>query len=495
MVSYWVNGEWVNAPPGSTELPDGVDPAAVTGVQVTVTSDEGTIVPGDGGSVVLGLEHRADLEDPPSEVTVQNDLAVIVTDEGQPSDPAEAVDDYTFDDASIPLETTKVFSPDPIAAGGQSTATLTATNTSNLTLDTLTITEPGADPNPFENGLTFDGFTDGVQWPSGATGATVSFTLASGEVIELDADAIDTLPAPPDGEVVGLTITFTGEIVPGGEAITPFTVTADPAQDAAEVEHLNQIVAQSTAPGGYTGEAEADDTLTTIEERLSVVVDKAISPSQIWSIPGEDVVVQLSGDLEDFPASTTDAHQIIVQDPADLANDGWYDAFAPTQVVATPIPDGATLTVEYFDGTEWVAIDILTGIAGPAIITEDLPPEVVANAQGLRFIYDSESGFAPGAGVSPNVVHELRSDYAGLDETIQNCAAASASNDRVEDEAEPAGCAEIDLTPPEPGPGADLLDKNWDTTAVNERSGPRWTRASMTPSTWSGCRPSATTRC
>lgn len=472
VVSVWVDGAWINAPPGSTELPEGVDPADVTGVRVTFTSSDGTIVPGEGGSVAIGLEHRDNVGDMPSDYVAENDLSVVVSSGEDSSDPAIAEDDYVFTQADIPLAATKNFSPDPIAAGTQSTATLTATNTSDLTLDTLSITEPGADPNPFESGLAFDGFTDGVQWPSGATGATIVYTLADGSEVELVADSPGTLPAPPEGaEVVGFTVTFTGEIVPGGEAIVPFTVTAGDDQDTEEVTHLNQIVTGSTAPGGYVGEAEAEDTLTTIVERLSVVVGKSISPQEILSIPGEGVVVQLSGHLEDFPASTTDAHQIIVQDPADPANDEWYDAFAPTQVVATPIPAGATLTVEYFDGTDWVAIDILTDVAGPAIITQDLPQEVIDNAQGLRFVYDSESGFAPGATVTPNVVHELRADHAGEAGEIQNCATAVANNDQLTSEADPAGCAEVTLVPPDTGPGGDLLDKSWDIAAVGERSG------------------------
>lgn len=254
VVSVWVDGAWINAPPGSTELPAEIDPADVRGVRVTFTSTDGSIAPGQGGTVDIGLEHRENVTEISEGYVVDNDLTVIASDEGASSDPAEAQAQYTFDNAEIPLATSKIFNPDTIVAGGQSTATLTATNTSDLTLDTLSITEPGADPNPFEHGLAFDGFTDGVQWPNGATGATITYQLADASEVELTAGAPHTLPAPPEGaEVLGFTVTFTGAIVPGAEAVVPFTVTvtADTEQDADEVDHLNQIVANSTAPGGY----------------------------------------------------------------------------------------------------------------------------------------------------------------------------------------------------------------------------------------------------
>src|SRR5690606_653259 len=142
--------------------------------------------------------------------------------------------------AEIDLAAAKQFDPDTIAAGSSSTVTIGATNTSDRTLETLTITEPGADPNMFTDGLTFDGWGDGVQWPAGATSASVTFDYADDTSETLDTDEVDTLPDPdPAKTVTGFTVEFSGEISPGAEATIPFTVTADVDQDADEVEHPN----------------------------------------------------------------------------------------------------------------------------------------------------------------------------------------------------------------------------------------------------------------
>ena len=415
-VDCWVDDGWVdgspNAPPAT--LPDGVDPADCAGLRVHfISTDDQGIPPGESGTITVELAQRDNIGDA-GEGPISNEVATTVTLDHETSDPAPASDDYVITSAELPLDASKVFQPDVIAAGGQSTVTLGATNSSDRTLTSLSITEPGGDPNLFENGLTFSGWTDDVQWPSGATGASVTYTYDDGSSETLTADSPDTLPDPPDGKVVtGFTVEFTGEIVPGAEASIPFTVTADETQADAEIQHPNSISAESNAPGGYHGEAEADDTLTTIEQRLAVEVAKEISPDEIFAIPGQEAVVQLTGKVSDFPESTTDAHQIIVQDPADLTNAGWSDAFAPQTIAETPIPADATLTVQYYNGTEWVDVPGMVDLEGPQIFTGDLPPEVQENAQGIRFVYESEEGFPPGTTVNPNINFELKPEMAG----------------------------------------------------------------------------------
>lgn len=477
-VDCWVNGSWVdgspNAPPA--ELPGGVDPADCQGLRIHFISTDGQgIPPGESGTVAVELEQRNNIADA-GEGPINNEVSTTVTLGNDSSEAVTADDDYTITSVDLPLEASKSFDPDTIAAGSTSTVTLGATNSSDRTLDSLSITEPGGDPNIFENGLTFNGWTDGVKWPTGATGASVTYTYDDGSTETITADGPDSLPDPPDGKVVtGFTVEFTGPIVAGAEATIPFEVVADETQGAEVVEHPNTIGAESSAPGGYHGEAEADDTLTTIEKRLAVEVDKKISPDEIFSIPGQEAIVELTGKVSDFPESTTDAHQIIVQDPADLADDGWYDAFAPKTIAETPIPDGATLTVQYWDGTQWIDVPGMVGLEGPQIFTGDLPPEVQENAQGIRFVYDSEDGFPPGTTVNPNIVFELKPDMAGQELTVENCASSAASTPEagVGDaaaEQQPPDCPAIDLIPPDPG-NADFIEKDWDSPKlVGERS-------------------------
>ncbi len=389
------------------------------------------------------------------------------------SAPATADASYVITSNELPVDATKTFDPDTIAVGSTSTVTLSGVNASDQTLDAMTITEPSSTPNPFENGLTFTGWDEAVAWPTGATGASVTYEFADGSSTTLDATAPDTLPDPPDGaEVVGFSVEFTGPIVPGAEAIVPFVVTADDDQALPEVEHPNEISVETTAPGGFEGDTTAEDTLTTLEKRLAVDVDKRIEPDEIFSIPGQLVTVLLSGTLEPFPASTTDATEIVVQDPADLDSDTWYDAFAPTTISETPIPADSTLTVQYWDGSEWVDVPDMVDIPGPQVFTGELPPEVSESAEGIRFVYHSDQGFPPGTEVSPNITFELRPEAAGEELTVEDCASSAASGpDAPPADAVMADCPVIDLVPPDPG-NANFIDKAWDAPKlVGERTG------------------------
>lgn len=474
-VDVFVSGTWIEGTPGPAPatIPSGVDPEAVTGIRVTFLSidDEG-IPPAAGGAVDVPLEQRGNIADA-GEGPIDNQVSTTVTAGTESSDPATASASYVITSSELPVAAAKTFEPDAITVGGTSTVTLSGTNTSDQTLDSMSITEPSAAPNPFENGLTFTGWADEVVWPNGATGATVTYQLADGSTVALDADAPNTLPDPPAGaEVVGFTVEFTGPIVPGAEATVPFIVTADENQVRPEVEHPNEIGVETTAPGGFSGDATATDVLTSIERRLAVDVEKRIEPSQVFSIPGQLVTVLLSGTLEPFPASSTDATEIIVQDPADFANDAWYDTFAPTTISETPIPADSTLTVQYWDGTEWVDVPGMVDVPGPEIFTGDLPPEVSENAQGIRFVYHSDDGFPPGTQVSPNITFELRPGAAGQDIEVEDCAASSASApDAPPANEDMANCPVINLVPPDPG-NADFIDKSWDSPQlVGERTG------------------------
>ena len=469
-VDCYVGGDWVDGDPGAppAALPAGVDPADCEGVRVHFISTDGAnIAPDASGSIDVGLEQRDNIADA-GEGPISNEVSTTVTAGGDTSDPATADDDYTITSADIDLDASKSFDPDTIAAGSASRVTIGATNSSDRTLDSLSLTEPGGQPNMFENGLTFSGWGD-VQWPEGATGATVSFSYANPpSPVEESTTQPDTLPDPTPGRTVtGFTVTFTGPIVPGAEASVPFTVTADEDQATDEVDHPNVVTADSTAPGGYSGDANATDTLTTIIKRIDIDTGKTVLPSQIFSVPGQQVLVELSGTVADFPATTTDANDIIVQEPADLDGDTWFDSFSPTGVVNTPIPADSTLTVQYWDGEEWIDVPGMVDLAGPQVFTGQFPDPVPDDADGIRFVYHSDTGFPPGTEVDPNLSFELKPSAANTDATIDDCASSSASSDN--DAVDPAqgdpACDDIHIVPPTPG-NADFVDKAWDDPAV-----------------------------
>ena len=184
-VRAWVDGAWVDGPVGPpAALPAGVDPAEVTGVQFVFTSTTGAgIAPGATAGATIDLEQRPNVVDLAQAVTITNDAHTVVSLGGQSatSDPAE--DTYRIPPADLAVHASKSFVPDTVKAGDPSTVRLGARNDSEVPLDSMTITEPaGGTTDPFgDDGLTFTGFGSdgegaGIQWPTGATSATVTYS-------------------------------------------------------------------------------------------------------------------------------------------------------------------------------------------------------------------------------------------------------------------------------------------------------------------------------
>ncbi|OLT53180.1 hypothetical protein [Cellulosimicrobium sp. CUA-896] len=276
------------------------------------------------------------------------------------SDPAAADDTYVITPPNNAVTPSKSFDPDVVSAGAPSTVTIGATNDGDPTTE-LSVTEPspGTD-SPFEGDdpLTFTGWGTAdapgvVRWPTGADAASVAWTCSDGSTPTAAATAPDALPDPPGGcVVVGFTVTFTGSIVTGGDASLPFQVDTDPDQDEDDVLHPNEITA---AVPGASGTADA--TLETLTDRLATATTKSITPSEIPALPGQTVVVGLPTQLLPFGAdgSTTNADQIVVQDPTDPSDPGaFWGSFTATSVRSTDVPAGTELTVSYWDGTAWV---------------------------------------------------------------------------------------------------------------------------------------------
>ncbi|MEU6249437.1 DUF5979 domain-containing protein [Glycomyces sp. NPDC047010] len=488
LVEVWVDGAWVAGTPGpEAVLPDGVDAADVRGVRLTYTDSSGDPLPAGGtAGVQIDLVQRDNVTDIDAQTVAANTVTAETAAEGQTAT-GDAAADYTIVPLDIAAAATKTFDPDPVAAGDPSTVTLTGTN-AGTAVDTMTITEP--DPstaNPFTNGLTFTGFTDGVAWPSGATAATVTYTYDDGTTETLDATDPDTLPAP-NGTVTGFTVVYTGDIIAGAQATIPFTVDTDPDQTADETVHANQVLVE-VAEGDDTGSATASDTLTTLAARLAVEVGKRITPTEINSVPGEKVVVQLPSRVSPFPASTADATHIVVQDPATVPPnpdpDPFWNSFNATAITQTAIPAGATLTVSYWDGTQWVVLPGAEDLQGAAVVNIPIPADLQDDIQGLKFDYYDPDGFEPGTSVSPNFQAALRDQKrdgsgaaAGSDETITDCASAAASSDDVTAPRPDDACATVDLIPVDPGEGS-LIDKTFLETepgagkTITARSGDR----------------------
>ncbi|MFI2297076.1 DUF5979 domain-containing protein [Isoptericola sp. NPDC019571] len=455
------------AEPQTTTTPDTLpDPPADCNVEGFTVQFDGDIAIGGSASIPIDVEQTDAVTDLTDTTTITNTTSSNVIHGDEESDPTAASDTYVITPPNNSVTPTKSFDPAVVSAGDPTTVTLGATNDGDPTTE-MTITEPspGTD-SPFEGDdpITFTGWgTDGagagVVWPNDADAASVTFTCADGTTTDpIPAEAEDTLPDPPAGcEVVGFSVEYTGNIVTGAEATIPFTADTDPDQDEDNVLHPNEITAE------IPNDSEtAEDTLETLTDRLATETTKSISPSTIPALPGQTVVIGLPTQLLPFgeDGSTTNADQIVVQDPTDPSNPGeFWDNFVPTSVRSTDVPAGTTLTINYWNGSEWVEAPGCGPTDGAATVNCDLP----ADAQGVQFVYDDNTGegIPPGTSVSPNFI----AAYTGpedADDPIENCGASSASSGTVAPTDPVEGCDTVDPFPVPVGPGdLDFMDKTF----------------------------------
>ncbi|GEK20816.1 DUF5979 domain-containing protein [Cellulomonas xylanilytica] len=448
---YWDGDSW-------EPLDDSVDPSTIQGVRYTFAGD---IQPGATATIPVSVQQSDAVTGLTDATTVTNDVqSYVVHPEGQ-SDPTTASDTYVITPPNNSVTASKSFDPATVSAGESTTVTIGATNGGDPTTS-LVLTEPSpGTASPFEGDdpLTFTGFGPagdgtGVQWPANADTASVSFTCADGSTPTDQTTTVGTLPnPPPDCDVVGFSIEFTGDIITGAQASVPFTADTDPDQDADDVTHPNDVTA--TIPNAQDT-ASAD--LVTLADRLATDTSKVITPSTFPAVPGQSVIVQHPSELLPFgpDGSTAPADQFVVQDPSDPTAPGDFWAnFTATSVRTTDVPAGSTLTVNYWDGTAWVPAPGCGPWTGPQAVSCDLP----AGAEGVQFVYDStDGGFPPGTSFQPN----FTAAYDGptdRDDPLTNCGASSASSGTVPPTDPAEGCTTVDPFPVDGAGDLDLLDK------------------------------------
>lgn len=478
-VDVWDGTQWVTGTPGPTAvLPSGVPTAQISGIRFTFTNSAGEHIPAEAtGSVQVDLQQRPEVATLPGALTVANTVQSQVA-LGANTATGTGTADYTIQSSVVTIGATKSFTPSTVVAGNPTTVTIGATNQSAVPLTELTLTEPtqtGADPfaGGFPAGTSFAGFTSGVAWPTGATGVSVHYYYADGTDEVLTSTTPNTIPAPdPAKEVVRFSVTFTGTIPPNASASIPFTLDTDTSITTDSTTVPNSQTASGTSAEGTTGSADATADLTVYTSRIATVIGKTISPNEIASNPGEFVTVELPGGTSPFPASTVDANTIIVQDPPGdpPALTDWWNHFDATAITQTAVPANATLTIQYWDGTQWIDLPGAVDIAGPTVFSMDIPANLQDDIQGLRFVYTSPDGFPPGTTVQPNVTMSLRDQLrdgtgpaTGTDQTIENCAASSATGAGGEsaNAVIPSPCPTVDLIAGGLPGAADFIDKSW----------------------------------
>jgi hypothetical protein len=470
---------WTTGAPAATPgLPAGVDATTVDGLRIIFTNSSGDQLPaGATASIQLDLIQRPDVADLTVPTPVRNSVQSTVT-LGDASASGTANASYAILLGTVRIGATKSFSPDAVVEGGSTTVTLGGTNETIGTLTQLQFTEPTqATDDPFAGGFppgtTFIGFTDGVRWPTGATSATVHYYYTDGTDESPGTTVVDTLPGPGPGKTpTRFVVTFDGSIAPGSSASVPFAVqTPDDFTDSSRAV-TDTVTVDGTATNGTTGEADASDVLTVYATRLAVTVGKQIRPGEILAGTGELVTVSLPAAISQFPASTTDADRIVVQDPPGTPPvlTDWWNHFNATAITQTEVPAGATLTIRYWNGDAWIDLPGAVDIPGPQLFSINIPLGIQDDIEGLQFVYTSPDGFPPGTSVQPNVTMSLRDELrdgsgpaSGGADTIENCASSSASSGPVSGEADtPSPCPTVSLIPGDSLPGADdFIGKTW----------------------------------
>ncbi|WP_143340695.1 DUF5979 domain-containing protein [Demequina sp. NBRC 110057] len=483
-VDVYTDGGWISGTPGtSAALPGGVDPDEVLGVRITFsTSDDSFIFPDSSVDISIDATQR-DVGDLAENLVVDNTVSSTVERDGEDAT-ATGDADYTIE-ANLPDVTAdKSFDPVSVLHGETSDATLTAGVAGDLPVAELSIIEPSSTGDlfapGFDDAMSFEGFASAPVWPDGATGASVTYYCAGGDTAGPTDFAEGALPADPpaDCDVARFRIDFTGEMEPGETGTVVATVGTD-AEDGATLTPLdNEMTTEGTTDGGASNTATDDDTLYAYLETLTPTSGKSIVPSTILGEDGEWTVLELAGGIAGRPAdgadptgsSTVGAETIVVQDPASPGSDVFWDAFNPERITSVQIPDGATLTVNYWDGDSWepLVVDVPSTASPWSYDIAGNAPPGPDDIGGLQFVFTSgdEDGFPPGTTVRPNVVMNFDGDSGAtlpLND-LSNCVGSDSESPSGTESGSSQSCATIDVLDPEDPDGegvGDLVDKNW----------------------------------
>ncbi|GAA5201031.1 DUF5979 domain-containing protein [Microbacterium jejuense] len=456
---YYVDGDWTE-----TE-PDPISEAG--GIRVTFT---GTFAPGASGSVVVHTVTNDTVTTIPDgqDVTVTNDAETTVAKGDDTSDPVPDDASITIAQRKPDVTITKGFADNSLVSGQSTTATITST-VGEQNVQTMTITEPTAGTSTFsDQGLTFNGFGDGVAWPVAAKSATITYTYSDCDDSTETTETPDTLPDPTAGcTVEGFTVVFAADgddIVSGAYATLPMDVTANATETA--VSSTNAVDTEVENTNGQTGVDDDEAPFTIDPLTLDTTVTKSITPDTIWGAPGTTSNVTLTGNVT--PESNTGSDKLVISDPQfpGVQTEFWNN-FTATEINNTDVPECTTLTVRYWSKSQGDWVD-LTTVTGPQTLwSYDIPAEVVPDVGGIQLEYDPLDAegcpdqLAPGFTVATNIGVELTTEQ---DEpvTFTNFAESLVDNPDAGGEKTDDTSADIDVNPIDGGgTGVDFLDKQW----------------------------------
>ncbi|WP_183407847.1 DUF5979 domain-containing protein [Nocardioides marmoriginsengisoli] len=361
--------------PGNTTTP----PATVQpGTGFTVDFQQGTddpvgtgLVAGQTFTVTLSLRVPDDYP-PGSGPDIVNTARATATN----SDPAQSSATVNIDsEIRIAVAVDKTWAPatQSFLPGAVSTIGLSARNTSNVPVDTITIQEPKAAPdgaaeldpsNPFTI-TDFTGFDD-VSLPAGFTGVQVDAYVFSGSTwswVAGDPIATPGALALPDGvtkaEVGGVRITCTGTIAPGATmsldlGLEQRATDRDDDSDLSTAAHRVDNVATGSVDADGQDPATDDGAATHAIAPLipSVDASKNITPARITA--GQSSTATIAGTNGDDPVTRLHIADLdfFTEDivfGGFTAPPTWPDAASTATIVYHHL-DGSSETVDFDEG-------------------------------------------------------------------------------------------------------------------------------------------------
>ena len=488
---------WVQGDPGdAVALPADVDEADVGGIRVTYT---GEIQPGAAGAIGLDLEQRGTHRNTDADLsteshTVNNVVTGTATLDGYEDATDQATATYTVNPANVAVATSKNIEPNRIGAGEGATATLSATNASDVGVEELRI----SDLDFFTDDVTFGGFDAGIDWPTTTTEAVVLYYPLDGST-PIEVSFVDgATPDSPAVDISGFEIVFTsddGDIAPNSTANVSFTIdtSEDATGDAAEISMTNTVETEVTAPNGLQASDSDSDYLELIRPGIEVGIEKTVRPNAAVE-PGERVVSSLETTANALSDNST-LTQIVVEDAWGEGEDEFWNAFNLSAIAPTQVPVNTALTVQVQNAAgDWVELTTQSAQDEAWIFSlEGAELEDALSAagvprtdiEGIRFIFANTDGFPDEITVTPHVVAEARADLRTGGRTTpepddeptyalyQNTATTDAtgvsdSGTTLEDDDVDTGQGQIVTYPGEPGPVN--IDKEWIQTGVVAQS-------------------------
>ena len=484
----------------SAALPSGVDPTTIVGLRFVFQNSSGKISQGATGTINIATALRPNVSALTTNTNVTNIASNFVTAGVKNSTTVTKSATLAISHVSIAPGATKVYTANSILGGVGDEATLTGTNGGQYTLTKLVVNEPAAStPTLADQGLTFTAWDNAkVEWPVGATAATIQYlyagaggTLASAQTMTRGS----AMPVPDSSKtVIGFTATFTGTILASQYATLPFTFGTSAV--SSDVAKTNTMSVDVTTDDNQTAEATAAAVLTLRSARINTSVSKSISPNKVYSVPGATTVVSLPGQVDPQPTgavgttgSTVGANSLTVQDPQTPGTSDFWDDFNAAAIVATDVPAGVTMSVNYWDvaTSSWLPLTGATVVTGAQSFTYKLTSEQQDAADGLQFVYTPDAGtlLPPGFSVQPNIKAVLRTgkrsdSTAPNSSTTDTVVVANAVKSIATSVSTTPGTvtanntANVSLLPVKAGGGLDLISKAWKT---NGSTGVKYVRA------------------